>query len=1043
MKSTLITGLLGGLMLCIACHTPSPVTSTPAPAPAEPILVIDPPPPPPPEIQIEVSPAEPPPPPVPPPPPALALDWLRLPARVTLPDPQDPRLVKWVDSVYQSMNDAQRIGQLIVLRAHSDQNAAYEQEVENQLRATYAGGLCFFQGTLLRQAELTNRYQQVANLPLFISMDAEYGLGMRLRDAITYPRQMTLGAIQNDELIYAYGREMARQCTRLGVHVSFSPSADVNNNPANPVINDRSFGEDVQNVRQKAVQYMRGLQDGGVMASAKHFPGHGDTDVDSHHALPILFKSREQLNALELAPFRTLIDAGIESVMVGHLHVPAFDARAKYPASLSRPIISEVLRNQLNFNQLVYTDAMEMKAVSDSFPSGQAALEALQAGCDIVLLPGNPVQAHATIFAALTAGTYDRAQMEASVRRVLTSKYRHGLHRAQRVELDHLVEDINTPAAYYLKRVLFEHAMTLLTNADWKERACLLPAPQGGSACIATLALGEPEANTVFQHTCSLFGAVDHFGTPKVLDSVAIERMLDTLAGYDEVLVSHHKTRSRLRDGYGLSPSQIQLVHQLNQRTLVRLTLFGNPYSARYFEQIPAIMVAYTEDSLAQESAAQAWFEANNVSGRLPVTASPSQPYGSGTSWGMRRAGFLTLKYGVLPEAVGMSSDTLRQIDALIQELINTGAAPGCQVLIAKNGHVIWHKAYGYYTYDQTRRVTTETMYDLASVTKVAATTISAMHLYDRSGFDPMNPLSAYVPQLKGTNKEFLQITDVLRHQAGLQAWIPFYEKTIDAQKRPLTQWYRSVQDTVFSVPVAPNLWMHRSYVDTMWRTIYRSDLRATRDYKYSDLTMYLTAQAIQNQSDMTLDAYASKHFYQPMGLRHTMYNPWRFGRTDDCAPTEQDDYFRQQRIQGYVHDMGAAMLGGVSGHAGLFSNANDVAKLFQMLLNGGQYGTKQYLQPTTVREWTMRGTSSTRRGLGFDMKELDPKAPQNMSPLAGPKTFGHTGFTGNAVWADPDSGILFVFLSNRTYPSMNNNKLINGDYRPRLHSIVYRSLMK
>jgi beta-N-acetylhexosaminidase len=978
----------------------------------------------------------PPPPPVMPPPIPQKPRYINPAGWGQVPD-NDPRLLAWVDSVYRSLNDDERVGQLLMLRAHSDKGAAYEQEVEALLRQTWAAGLCFFQGTPERQAELTNQYQSMSRVPLLISMDAEYGLGMRLASCITFPRQMTLGAIRNDPYaVYFLGLEMARQCRRLGVHVSFSPSVDVNNNPANPVINDRSFGELPVIVGFLGTEYMRGLQDGGVLASAKHFPGHGDTDVDSHYALPVLAKSRAHLDSFELLPFEMLIDRGVGSVMVGHLNVPAYDARPKYPASLSRPLIDGLLRKQLKFNGLVFTDAMEMRAVTDSFPAGEAAVEALVAGNDVVLLPAEPLLAHAAIRRALAEGRYDRQQMETSVRRVLATKYRYGLTTPQRVEVANIWRDLNTPEAYALKHDLFRQAMTLVRYGDLHNDFFRgkMPHPR-----TATLALGEPEGATIFQKTLGQLAPMTHFGVGKTLDSLEVQRWLDTLGTYDLVYVSHHKTRSRQRDNFGLSPGQIELVNRLCERTSVRLTVFGNPYSLRYFDAVPSLLLAYTEDPMAQELAAQAWFGAVPVSGSLPVTASPSAV--AGQSWRSKDWDG-PLAYG-LPEQVGMSSDTLALMDALVQEMIASGAAPGCQVLVAKNGKVVWHKAYGYHTYDQTTPVTTETIYDLASITKVAATTLSAMWLSDQGQLDVAAPMANYVPELRQTNKKDLKIGDILVHQAGLQAWIPFYEKTIDANKRPLTRLYRSIPDAEYQVPVAPNLWLKNAYRDTVWQLIFDSELRADKSYKYSDLTMYLTARAIENQSGEPVDVFAAKHFYAPMGLSTTCYNPWKLGLAPRCAPTEQDDYFRQQRVQGYVHDMGAAMLGGVSGHAGLFSNANDLAKLFQMLLDGGTYAGQQYLRPETVARWTSRYGGSTRRGLGFDMKELDPKATQNMSPLASDRTFGHAGFTGNVVWADPDEQLIFIFLSNRTFPTMTNNKLISGDYRPRLQSIAYRSIVR
>ena len=665
---------------------------------------------------------------------------------------------------------------------------------------------------------------------------------------------------------------------------------------------------------------------------------------------------------------------------------------------------------------------------------GVAELEALKAGNDILLLPLDIHLAMDTIMKALNDGSLDRAQVYESVKRVLRAKYRLGLTRPQRVNLTNLRHDLNSPQAQVLKRRLISEALTLV-----RDSAGLVGFPDFVNPRLATLALGDTE-RTVFQTTCGFFGPMEHFNAPKEIDSALSARLLDTLAKQDVVLVSLHKMRLYSSSNFGLSQSVTELVNLLRARTKVVLVVFGNPYALKYFDHIPTVVEAYNDDPFTQELAAQALFGAGDFKGVLPITASSGAKYGQGVQriFPQKRLGY------DLPEAVGMNSDTLALMDDLVAQMIADGAAPGCQILIAKNNRVVWQRAYGNFAYADSipRPVRLDDLYDLASVTKITATTPTVMQLVEQKKLDLDKPLSVYVPELLTTNKKDLTLREMLVHQAGLQAWIPFYQKTL-RDGLPDQHLYRPALDADAQIPVAPNMWMLNSWVDTIWQTIFRSDLRPTKEYKYSDLGLILTFRAIQNRTGQRLDAYTQEHFYRPLGMSTTTFNPWQRGWVEHCVPTEQDNYFRYQRLQGYVHDMGAAMLGGVSGHAGLFSDANDLAKMYQMLLNGGAYFGQRYLKAKTVQAFTTRHPGSTRRGVGFDMKELNPKETQNVSALAGPNTFGHTGFTGIGVWADPDEQLIFIFLSNRTFPTMENNKLISGDYRPRLQSIVYRALKK
>ncbi len=954
----------------------------------------------------------------------------------------DRREAKWVDSVFQQLTLDERIGQLFVLRAHSDKDAAYEMAVENQVRQFKPGGLCFFQGTPERQAVLTNRYQNASPIPLMISMDAEWGLGMRLKEStISFPKQLMLGALRDNRPIYEMGLEVARQCRRLGVHLNFAPDADINNNAANPVINDRSFGEDRYNVAAKCFQYAKGMQDGGILACAKHFPGHGDTNVDSHFDLPIIAHSTERLDSLELFPFRILSQFGVGSAMVAHLSVPALDSRPNRPTTLSERTVHGLLRKSIGFDGLIFTDAMEMKALAKYFEPGEADVEALRAGNDVILLPGNMAAALDAVKKALEEKTLFQDRFEASVKRVLRAKYRLGLTKPQHVEVENIRRDLNPPSANVLKRQLIRDALTLV-----RDRPGVVPFPEIEKFRFASLAIGDTSP-TVFQKSLGQFAPMKMLNAPSEITPILENILLDSLRGTDVVFVSLHNMRSKAADNFGFTESEINFIQRLNDVSTVVLTVFGNPYSLKFFEKTPVLLEAFNEDPNTQDLAAQALFGAVDLKGSLPVTVSPGAKFGDGLTILNK-----THRLGYdLPESVGMNSDSLAKMDALVQTMISTGAAPGCQVLVAKNGKVVWQKSYGFFTYENLVPVTNSSIFDMASVTKVAATTISLMKLAGEKKFNLNTSLSQYLPELKNTNKQFLTGEEMLAHHAGLTAWIPFYEKTVDKNGFPNRHIYHAVSDHDSKIPVAPGMFMENVWVDTIWQTIFISELRSNKSYKYSDLGLILCARALKNISGKSLDVFADENFYRPLGLATTTFNPWKKGLTARCLPTEEDRYFRQQRVQGYVHDMGSAMLGGVAGHAGLFSTANDLAKIFQMLLNRGEYFGKKYLEPEIVGRWTTRfsarpdgpvGRGSTRRGIGFDMKELNPTETQNMSEFAGEHTFGHMGFTGISVWADPEQDLIFIFCSNRTYPTMKNNLLISENYRPRIQSIVYQAIV-
>lgn len=941
----------------------------------------------------------------------------------------------WVDSVFATLDQDERLGQLMMIRAHSDKGPEHTAQVEELLRKYKVGSMCFFQGSPEKQIELINRYQKQAKLPLMMAIDGEWGLGMRMvASTMSFPRQLMLGAIQDNNLIYRMGQEIARQCRRVGLTVNFAPVADVNNNAANPVINSRSFGEDRSNVAQKAVQYMRGMQDEGVLACAKHFPGHGDTNVDSHYDLPVISHPRGRLDSLELYPFRELAAAGVGSMMVAHLQVPVLDDRPNRPTTLSQSTVSDLLRQELQFQGLIFTDAMEMKGVTKHFSAGQAEAEALLAGNDILCLPENLEATYAAIKRYIAAGQLSADDLDARVKRVLRYKYRLGLTRYQPLATARLKDDLFSPDAQALQRELIKAALTMVRNQD-----ALIPFRRVDTLRLASLSLGASNT-TPFQRRLSSYAKMPHFQAPKELSAEQQAEWLTTLAQYPIVVVGLHDLSPQPNRQFGLTESMIAFLKQLNRRTKVVLCVFGSPYTLRHFDDFPWVLEAYEGDEVVQDLSAQALFGAFGLKGKLPVTASPRSTYQTGveTSTALR-LGF------DLPATVGMSQDTLNHIDWVVEEAINSGAIPGGVVLVAKNGQVVFHRAYGHHTYTKRSPTAPDDIFDLASLTKVAATTLAVMALVEDQQLSLDQPLGAFLPDLAGTNKAELNLHDVMAHYAGLQSWLPFYKATLiddgHGSKKPAPQYYRSVANDTFNVPVAANLFLRRDYVDSVFQIIRQSALRGSTSYKYSDLGFYLLSRAVKRLSGLRLDSFATRRFYAPLGLQHTAFNPLEHFSLDRIPPTEEDRYFRMQRVQGHVHDMGAAMLGGVSGHAGLFASAQDLAVLMQLILQQGYYGGEQYLRPETITAFTTRHPRSARRGLGFDMFPLGVRAPSNMSSLASPSTFGHTGFTGTCAWVDPQHQLVYIFLSNRTYPYSSNSRLERMHIRQRIQSIIYKSL--
>jgi beta-glucosidase-like glycosyl hydrolase/CubicO group peptidase (beta-lactamase class C family) len=944
----------------------------------------------------------------------------------------------WADSVFQTLSLEQRIAQLMMVNAGNDNDAKQTQAIEDMVRQYDIGGLIFFKGGPVQQVDLVNRYQAASKTPLLIGMDLEWGLSMRLDSTIRFPRQMTLGAIHDEAGIEMMGEEIAREMKRLGVQVSFSPDVDVNDNPANPVINDRSFGEDPELVARKGIAYMTGLQRGGVLATAKHFPGHGDTDQDSHKTLPLVGASRARLDSVELYPFKRLIDAGVSGVMVAHLEVPALDTTPGLPSTMSRPIVTDLLQKQMGFQGLVITDALNMKGIANADAPGEIELRALKAGNDLLLFPQDPVKAIARIKQAVDSGEVTEGLIDSTCMKVLRAKEWAGLDHYTPVDRTDLVKDLNTPAAQALVRRLYGEALTLTQNDG------TVPIKGLDTLRIASLVIGDKVHND-FQQALERYAKVTEISCDKILNPAQSQAMLDSLKQFDLVIASVHNTSFRVQKEFGVPQLTLDFLRRLGNQQRMAFVLFANPYRlgmAFGAQRWNALVVAYEETPETQDLAAQLLFGAIPAKGKLPVTASSYFAFGQG----VMLPAIDRLRYG-LPEEDSLRTGDLLKIDTLVNVGIQAHAYPGCEVLVAQGGQVIWNKAYGSPTYDTLRPVRMDDIYDLASVSKVAGTTLALMKLVDEKRIDVDRTLGDYLPELKGKYPYHASLTlsEVLAHQAGLRPFSPFYLRLMkNGQFIPGIA--TDTADESHQMRVAEGIYINRSYRDSLIKWVLETPTTERGKYVYSDLGMYLLMRLVERVSGMPFDRFLEKNYYAPLGLATLGYRPYLRFPLDRIMPTENDTVFRHEQVHGDVHDPGAALMGGVAGHAGLFSDANDLAIILQMLLNGGTYGGTRYLRASTIDAFTTcrycTGDRKTenRRGLGWDR----PQAPGEPGPASGKVSilsFGHTGFTGTIVWADPADSSIYIFLSNRVYPSAATNLLAHMNTRTDIQGVVHDAI--
>lgn len=932
----------------------------------------------------------------------------------------------WADSVFNTLELREKVAQLMVLPAYSNKGSGHVAFLERQVDDLSIGGFIFFQGGPGRQAHITNNLQKRSKVPLLIGMDAEWGLSMRLDSTDRFPWAMTLGAVADTQLIYHMGMAMGKQCKRLGVHWNFAPVLDLNTNPENPIINARSFGERLEQALPRALAMAKGMEDVGVLSCMKHFPGHGDTRSDSHKTLPTVSRSKEELEAIEIQPFRRAVAHGISSTMVAHLNMPALTG-SQQPTSMSKAVVQDLLRNNMHFNGLIVTDALNMAGAGDGLPAGEVELRAFLAGNDVLLFPRHVEQGIDKIVAAVLADTAKLRQLNQSVLRILKAKEKVGLAKWKPIAMSGLHNDLNTTEVGRLNEKAAEQALTLLINRD----KALPWSPSTEQVAVVRCGKGIGDA---------LLEPLSFYTEYQVFDLNADNSndILRQLAAYNRVMVVYYTEGASPWKSYKAEGYIKQFVNRLSLQNRFVLAMLSNPYALNDFpeaEQAEALIMAYQNMPATERAVVQMLFGAKAAQGQLPVRSGKSFPAGSG----IPTTAFNILKLGSA-EDVGMDGAKLQRIAGMIDTAIAQGTMPGAQVLIARKGVVVMHRAFGKHTYEGDQSVHNNDLYDLASITKIAATTAAIMKLYEEGVIQLDQTLGELLPATKGSNKESISLREMLAHQAGLQAWIPFYIQTM-AGKHPKESLYRSAKEEGFELKVAEELYLLNTYKDSIYTRLLQSKLLSKKEYKYSDLGYYLLLQLVENEKKTALNQYVQEQFYSPMGLNRLTYLPLEHFDKKEIVPTENDTYFRHQLIHGYVHDQGAAMMGGVGGHAGLFGNAADLARLMQMFLNGGTYGQVQYLKSSTLEEFTrcQYCESENRRGVGFDKPQLEGDGPT--CGCVSMLSYGHTGFTGTMAWVDPEAEIVYIFLSNRVYPSAENTRLIRSGLRTKIQEVIYKSI--
>lgn len=926
-----------------------------------------------------------------------------------VPAPVDQEAEAWVDSTLASLDLAERVAQMFAVHTGGrliNQDPEVWPRVMDHVSRLGVGGVIFFQGAPEEQAALVNQLQREAPIPLLISQDMEWGAGMRLDRASRYPVAMAIAATGDPSLAYDAGFGTALEARAVGVHQIFAPVADVNVNPKNPVISTRAFSDRAGVTAEYVAAFVRGAQDGGVLATVKHFPGHGGTSSDSHETLPVVWSSRARLDSLDLVPFRSALQAGVAGVMTAHVAFPGLGDPADLPATLSRRIVSGMLRDSLGFEGLIVTDALNMEGIAQTGTAAEIAVGAVEAGVDMLLMSTHVDLAHAAIVAAVQSGRIPEKRIAASVLRILRAKASVGLHHRPVVDLDELDDELRSGPQRALESIIAQRSLTLVAGS-------IVPERRGGRVLVVALSERDEEDDLPFllRLRRDLPGVTLDLVT---VDARSASRNREALIrrarGYSSIITLSFLAASTWEQRAGAAAEYRRLLAGINASGRPQtLIVFGTPYLAAALDPMPrGILLAWDRSEAMQVAAAQAIAGRLAVTGRLPITVSETLPFGFGldqAATGIREA---------VPEALGLDTATLELTDSLMEAAIHNRAFPGAAVVVGRGDAVAFARGYGRFTYDSGSSISTSSPYDLASLTKVIATTTALMLLVDQGKITLDDPVARYVPEFGRKGKNAVTIRHLLTHSGGLIPFRAFHRQGVTTR--------RAVLEAIF---------------DEELQYVPGSESR------YSDFGPIMLALLIERVTGQPFDQFVLESIFEPLGMGSTGYR--LTGRPDPAVvPTEIDGTFRRRLLQGEVHDETAWILGGTAGHAGLFSTADDLARFAAMMVQGGLVDGRVFIRPETVRLFTTRSdtTGPSTRALGWDTRALPgdgPVAPSSAGTLFGPRSFGHTGFTGTSLWIDPDTGLFVILLSNRVYPTRNNTR--HGPVRSALADLAHGAL--
>lgn len=909
----------------------------------------------------------------------------------------------WIENKLRNMTLEEKCAQLIMVYADSRDTSAESKDIARLtklVKELKIGGVIFFKGEIDKQVYITNKLQSESETPLLIASDFERGLGMRLTDAVEFPTNMAIAAANQPKLTYLMGKVIGIEARKIGVHQNYAPAVDINHDYRNPIINYRAFSDEPGLTVKHSKALIRGMEKENLIATVKHFPGHGGTDLDSHKELPLISRTFEEYETSDLIPFEEAIKAKVKSVMVAHLEVPAYEEQKGLPATLSPSIVHDLLVNRLGFDGLIVTDALNMHAISGNYTQEESVLEAIQAGNDVLLFPEDDSAAVKGLVDAVKDYKLTEERIDASVRKILTAKKWLGLDTAKFVDTANINKTLHAKDHWRLSREIADKSITLLKND--KNLIPIKPVDYYATALITMTDYNSKQDNSSeFQKLAEeKFNYIQSFELHSRSRKKDYRSAMNFAKKANLIIVPLFLTVRSFYGSIGLSDNNKDFLEDLIalKKPMVVVSM-GNPYAIKDFKDVQAYLTSYGTPKVSQEAAFAAMTGNADITGRLPITIPETDfIYGDG----------IQLKYNQL-QNFKLEQDSLydfSKIDSLMSKAIEDSVFPGAVLMVGHHGKVVLHKPYGHYTYDESsREMQTDAIFDLASVSKVIGTTSAAMLLSDQGKLDINEKVVHYLPEFDNHGKDIITVRNLLEHNAGFTAWKPFYKDSLNA-------------DQIIAAIMNCEL-----------------EYEPGTKYVYSDWSMITLQQIIQRITGKSLDLFLKENVFDPMGMKHTMYNPppedWFY-----CVPTEVDNYFRMTTMKGKVHDEVAYSLNGVAGHAGLFSTASDLGKFMQMMLNHGRYGDLQLFKASTIENWTTKQTDLSTRALGWDTRSIKGSSSGHLFSM---HSFGHTGFTGTSVWADKDNDLFVVLLTNRVYPTRENRKIIR--FRPIIHDAIFKAL--